>query len=117
MSSITGLHTMKKAELVTVLEDLGEMVNEKWTKEELISRIKEVAPKEASNSMAGVPSLQKSELVSLAVSLGVVHTVHTTRGDLLRKIRAYYEDEQMEWCKTATWWDSGNTRARPISRY
>ena len=57
---------MRKGELTHILQDLGEEVLPKWTREEVLSRIQELKPKETAESLPGLSGKSRDSLIDVA---------------------------------------------------
>ena len=97
---VPGINKLRKDELIHLLREWGEAVDDKLTREELITVANFRNPKKKESVMKGLPHMKKEELQQFAAKHGVPLGEHDTRGTVLLKIRTYLEIHS-----DCTWYD------------
>ena len=98
-----GLNKMRKEELTQILQDLGEEVLPKWTREEVLSRIQELKPKETEESLPGLSGKSRDSLIEIARTKGLQVSESATRGSLMRAIAECMKNDKQNETQGKSW--------------
>lgn len=93
---VVGIHKMSKKKLAELMTSWGESVDEKMTRDELVTLVQQRNPTKVRDPMTEYNHMKKADLAAALEAHQLQVTVSDTRGTMLLRLREYFELNQMK---------------------